>query len=187
MKRKLISFKVRKAILERDRYRCVICGDTNRNSKLEIDHIIPIVKGGTNDFDNLCTLCLKCNRGKNDDLLRIPIQKNKLQEALEEEEIKKKRNKLEQLREQRNVDNKKEELDIERIKNQAKISVLAPMLIKNYKTPNKFKDRAHYLAQFPEDILKSAISKLKEEHKNNPESLRKLDNYQNKMGDFSNG
>ncbi len=77
MTRKFLSFKIRKAILERDNYKCIICGTTNRNSKLEIDHIIPIIRGGTNDFDNLCTLCIECNRGKSDDIIRIPIQKNK--------------------------------------------------------------------------------------------------------------
>jgi hypothetical protein len=31
---------------------------------LEIDHIIPVVDGGTNDRANLVTACFDCNRGK---------------------------------------------------------------------------------------------------------------------------
>ena len=30
----------------------------------EIDHIIPIAKGGTDDLDNLCLACPECNRYK---------------------------------------------------------------------------------------------------------------------------
>ncbi len=107
MARKLISFKIRKAILERDNYRCAICGNTNRHSKLEVDHIIPIVRGGTNDFDNLCILCEECNRGKCDDLIRIPIVKNKLQQELDKDELEKKRQKLEQLRKPKSIEETK--------------------------------------------------------------------------------
>ena len=34
----------------------------------EIDHLIPRIKGGTNDIDNLTLSCRKCNRGKKDKL-----------------------------------------------------------------------------------------------------------------------
>jgi len=30
----------------------------------EIDHIIPVIKGGTDDKNNLALLCRKCNRSK---------------------------------------------------------------------------------------------------------------------------
>lgn len=52
---------VRAAILERDKHRCVACRSTDN---LEIDHIIPVSRGGTGDPSNLQTLCRPCNRRK---------------------------------------------------------------------------------------------------------------------------
>jgi 5-methylcytosine-specific restriction endonuclease McrA len=40
--------------------RCVICNSWD----IEIDHIIPVSLGGTNDESNLQSLCKKCNRIK---------------------------------------------------------------------------------------------------------------------------
>ncbi|MEM8828169.1 MAG: HNH endonuclease [Cyanobacteria bacterium P01_G01_bin.19] len=59
-----ISSTVRYAVLHRDNYRCVACEVTAKEAKLQIDHIIPFSKGGSNDMDNLQTLCISCNRGK---------------------------------------------------------------------------------------------------------------------------
>lgn len=53
-----VSNKMRSAIYERDNHCCVKCG-SKRN--LEVDHIIPIAKGGKSSFDNLQTLCHRCN------------------------------------------------------------------------------------------------------------------------------
>ena len=41
--------------------RCAACGSEDR---LEIDHILPIVLGGSSDPSNLQLLCLPCNRSK---------------------------------------------------------------------------------------------------------------------------
>ncbi len=59
-----VSNKIRFSIYERDRYRCRRCGVTNKFAYLEIDHIIPISKGGKSTYDNLQTLCRKCNYEK---------------------------------------------------------------------------------------------------------------------------
>ena len=50
-------------VLKRDR-RCVLCGATSREARLEVDHIQPRSKGGKNSMDNLQVLCGRCNRGK---------------------------------------------------------------------------------------------------------------------------
>ena len=64
-KRKPLSPKRRFDILERDNFTCQSCGAKQSDDVLlEVDHIEPVSKGGTNDIDNLVTLCYKCNRGK---------------------------------------------------------------------------------------------------------------------------
>ncbi len=62
-----IPLKVRWDVLKRDNYKCRKCGKgpaLNHKIKLEVDHIIPIAKGGQNDIGNLQTLCWECNQGK---------------------------------------------------------------------------------------------------------------------------
>ena len=66
-KRKPIKPSLRFEILKRDGYRCQMCGATAKDgATLEIDHITPVAKGGTNDVDNLQVLCRDCNAGKSD-------------------------------------------------------------------------------------------------------------------------
>lgn len=61
-----VSNKMRFSIYARDGYRCCRCGASGRFVKLEIDHIIPIAKGGKSTYDNLQTLCHNCNVEKGD-------------------------------------------------------------------------------------------------------------------------
>jgi hypothetical protein len=55
--------RLRYQILKRDR-RCVLCGVGPKEARLEVDHIVPRSKGGSNELANLQTLCDGCNRGK---------------------------------------------------------------------------------------------------------------------------
>lgn len=59
-----IPASIRVSILNRDKYKCVFCGRNSKQIELEVDHIIPFSKGGSNDLSNLQTLCFDCNRGK---------------------------------------------------------------------------------------------------------------------------
>jgi|GEM_PF-1077666 len=59
-----IPASLRVDILKRDNYRCKKCGATSKETQLEVDHIHPVSKGGTNDPRNLQTLCKRCNLGK---------------------------------------------------------------------------------------------------------------------------
>lgn len=65
--RALMTTKLRTQIKKRDNYTCCQCGNSAHaepNLLLEIDHIIPVSKGGLTREDNLQTLCWKCNRSK---------------------------------------------------------------------------------------------------------------------------
>lgn len=61
-----VSNKMRFSIYARDDYRCRRCGASGKSVQLEIDHIIPIAKGGKSTYNNLQTLCHKCNVEKGD-------------------------------------------------------------------------------------------------------------------------
>ena len=56
--------KLSKFIFSRDNYTCKYCGQIG--GILEVDHIVPISKDGSNDTNNLTTSCRKCNRQKKD-------------------------------------------------------------------------------------------------------------------------
>ncbi len=66
VERARVSKKIRLSILNRDHYRCKYCGST---LNLEIDHIIPISKGGKSEYNNLQTLCHRCNINKGTDII----------------------------------------------------------------------------------------------------------------------
>lgn len=66
VERGFVSNKVRFDIYKRDGYRCRRCGIRDDGANLEIDHIKPIAKGGKSTYDNLQTLCKRCNREKGD-------------------------------------------------------------------------------------------------------------------------
>lgn len=61
-----VSNKMRFSIYSRDGYRCRICGRSGAFTDLEIDHIKPIAKGGKSTYNNLQTLCKRCNMEKGD-------------------------------------------------------------------------------------------------------------------------
>ena len=63
-RRQQISGDVRHAVYLRDNYRCRICGKGDEDYDLQIDHIKPVSKGGTNHIRNLQTLCEDCNKEK---------------------------------------------------------------------------------------------------------------------------
>ena len=65
--RALMTSKLRQKIKERDGFTCKKCGASVQkepNLLLEIDHIIPVSKGGLTTENNLQTLCWRCNRKK---------------------------------------------------------------------------------------------------------------------------
>lgn len=78
--RKSISPRTRAQIFSRDGSKCRMCGRSAEEVPLEVDHIFPHSQGGTDDLDNLATLCRDCNRGKSDlylrSLLKTKVEQN---------------------------------------------------------------------------------------------------------------
>ena len=65
--RSLMTPSLRNKILKNDDYTCRYCGISKKEHpsvQLEVDHIIPVSRGGLTEEDNLQTLCIRCNRGK---------------------------------------------------------------------------------------------------------------------------
>lgn len=89
-KRKPISKKLRMDIFKRDNFTCQYCGRMPPDVILEIDHIIPVVKGGDNSITNLVTSCRDCNRGKGKTELSlnesVKIKQKQLKELAEKVE-----------------------------------------------------------------------------------------------------
>lgn len=63
--RSKVTPSLRYNVMHRDGFRCCLCGRSGSNgTELEVDHIVPVSKGGNTTYSNLQTLCRECNRGK---------------------------------------------------------------------------------------------------------------------------
>ncbi len=74
-----VSNRMRFAIYKRDGNRCRKCGRSTGD--LEVDHIYPIAKGGKSTFDNLQTLCHRCNTLKADTVERGAVNPRSRQQS----------------------------------------------------------------------------------------------------------
>jgi hypothetical protein len=64
-RRRRISAAVRRLIAERDTQRCADCRSPMIvGIPMVIEHIIPLVSGGSSTPDNLCLACYRCNEFK---------------------------------------------------------------------------------------------------------------------------
>lgn len=67
--RALMTTSLRRAIKKRDNHACRLCSISVADEPhllLEVDHIIPVSRGGRSVPENLQTLCWRCNRSKSD-------------------------------------------------------------------------------------------------------------------------
>ena len=64
-----ISNSLRFDVFQRDYHTCQYCGRKAPHVELQVDHLIPVAKDGTDDFDNLVTSCQDCNSGKSTKLI----------------------------------------------------------------------------------------------------------------------
>lgn len=69
MARKPFSARFRFSIFTRDDFRCQYCGRRAPNVVLEVDHEVPVSRGGSDHESNLKTACKDCNAGKSAMLL----------------------------------------------------------------------------------------------------------------------
>lgn len=100
-KRKSLSKKTRFEVFKRDSFTCQYCGRMAPDVVLNVDHIEPVSKGGTNDITNLITSCFDCNSGKSDRKLSDDTVVKKQQRQLTE--LNARREQLEMMLEWRNT------------------------------------------------------------------------------------
>jgi hypothetical protein len=89
-----LSKRTRFEVFKRDKFTCQYCGKKAPDIVLQVDHIEPKAKGGTDDLVNLVTACDGCNAGKSDirlsddsAIVRQRDQLEKLQERQEQIEM----------------------------------------------------------------------------------------------------
>jgi len=56
----------RRNIFYRDRNRCQYCGGIFRQKDLNLDHVVPLSRGGKSTWDNVVCACVPCNTRKGD-------------------------------------------------------------------------------------------------------------------------
>lgn len=78
MSRKPTGKRLRFEILKRDGFRCIYCGATPVQRVLRVDHVVPVVEGGTDAPENLATSCFDCNAGK----AGVPLDQKKYEPML---------------------------------------------------------------------------------------------------------
>lgn len=81
-KRVPLTKKIRFEVFKRDSFTCQYCGRMAPDVVLEVDHIVPVADGGTNDIMNLVTSCHDCNSGKGKRRLSENEELKKQQEQL---------------------------------------------------------------------------------------------------------
>ena len=70
----------RSNIYLRDNHTCQYCRKVFAETKLTLDHLVPVVRGGKKNWENIVTACMPCNQRKGDrspkevgfELLSIP-------------------------------------------------------------------------------------------------------------------
>jgi hypothetical protein len=77
-----IPKRLRYEILRRDNHACRYCGRAAPDVALTVDHVTPVVLGGTDDPTNLATACTDCNAGKTSSTPDAPLVDDVASDAL---------------------------------------------------------------------------------------------------------
>lgn len=78
-----VAKRVRFEVLRRDNHQCRYCGATAPDTPLTVDHVTPVVLGGSDDPSNLVAACVDCNAGKTSTTPDANIVADVTQKALE--------------------------------------------------------------------------------------------------------
>jgi 5-methylcytosine-specific restriction endonuclease McrA len=73
--------EIKALLLSRQKNRCFYCGVAIDESS-HLDHMTPVVQGGSSNISNLAMACSRCNdakHGKNVDEFRIWLRKNRIE------------------------------------------------------------------------------------------------------------
>lgn len=61
-------------VLQRDELRCYVCGNLNAT---EVDHVIPLCEGGSDDLDNLKAICAPDHKVKSEAERKRAIERSR--------------------------------------------------------------------------------------------------------------
>ncbi|MSQ13957.1 MAG: HNH endonuclease [Dehalococcoidia bacterium] len=75
-----IASKLRFEVFKRNNFTCRYGGRKTPQIVLEVDHVIPVAKGGGDEIENLVTSCYECNRGKGASLLSDEVSVSTIHE-----------------------------------------------------------------------------------------------------------
>lgn len=121
MKRTPLTKTVRFEVFKRDKFSCQYCGRSAPDVVLEVDHIVPVSEGGSNDIMNLVTACRDCNRGKTNRKLGDDAVIVKQKQQLEE--LQDRREQLEMMLKWREALNEQIEIEVNAIEQLIKSSL----------------------------------------------------------------
>ncbi len=79
-----VSGTIRYEVLKKAKFHCELCGISADQRALEVDHIVPRNKGGSDELSNFQALCYRCNsmkRDRDDTDFRIVHQVFKLRDS----------------------------------------------------------------------------------------------------------
>lgn len=76
----LVGYEVREFVLERGGHKCAFCGA--ENTPINLDHVVPRARGGSDRISNLVPSCIPCNQAKGSMALRDFVKDEKRLKAI---------------------------------------------------------------------------------------------------------
>ena len=96
LKMSRINLRKRQRVKKNSHYTCQVCKLAKSSEELEVDHIIPSSRGGTDEYNNLQALCIDCHIKKTQTEWTTYSYKKKVSLTSPKERLEKLKNYLEQ-------------------------------------------------------------------------------------------